>query len=734
MKSFFPKGTDRLRRGIALVPASILMVVVLLVLIVSTRWFMASSQNATEQSVHNVSEFYLKELSAQTGRQMQDNLDYRMQDLYAAVQMIPTSDPADEASLTESISSASDAYEFDFYALADENGTVYTKDGIYTDEPEFAFLSDIDFTRPNISVNRDSDAQNTILISVPIQDLQVLGSPLKGGVIGIRAAAISDRLSLQNDEDLIFSNVILKDGSYIVKTPHYHLEEMDNVFTALKTQAAFQKGSSVEQMQQNMQEGKSGILSYYLKGSLHYTYYAPAEETGWYLTTTIHYGTISTNIETVRATITKNSMIQLLLMLAVVSAVSFVYFWQRKRNEILRLEKVQAEENSRAKSLFLSNMSHDIRTPMNAIIGFTNLAIQYESAPDRGRIHDYLLKIRAAGTHLLGLINDVLDMSRIESGKMQIETAPCSLFAVLQDMDTILQGQIQEKGQTLQIDTSGIRNGTVCCDRLHFNQVLLNLLSNAVKFTPQGGKIRLQASQTDCSRSGYGRYEFRIRDNGIGMTPEFARKVFEPFERERSSTVSGIQGTGLGMAITKNLVDLMGGTIRVETRLHEGTEFIIQIEFAIREDGAQAGQIQPQEQAAEKPDFTGRRILLVEDNELNREIASEILSQYGLETETAENGAIAVEMLAHAQAGEFDLVLMDVQMPVMDGYTATRQIRAQKGSPYAGIPIIAMTANAFEEDKKDAVSCGMNGHIAKPIDVDVLLKILTAVLPADTSV
>ncbi len=729
MKSLFHKGTGSIRHRKTLVPVSMLMVVVLLVLIVSTSWFMGSSQNATERSVHNVSKFYLEELSAQTGRQMQDNLDYQIHSLKAATQALKQNDLADTASLQSYISSMSDVYGFNFYAIADESGMVYTKNQAFLGQSEFSFLSDENFTSPQISVNQTLGTQNVILIAVPIQGLQFLGKALTGGVIGIYTDTISDKLSLKNDENQIFSNVILKDGSYIVKTPHYHLDEMDNVFTALQTQANFQEGSSVQQMQKNISEGKSGILSYYLQGSQHYTYYAPAEETGWYLTTTIHYGTVSANIETVRTTITKNSMIQLLLMLAVVTAVSFVYFWQRQRNEILHLEKIQAEENSRAKSLFLSNMSHDIRTPMNAIIGFTNLAIQYDSDPDRSRIHDYLLKIRSAGAHLLRLINDVLDMSRIESGKMQIETAPCSLFSILQDIQDILQGQIQEKQQTLQFDTSGLQNGDVYCDMLHFNQVMLNLLGNAVKFTPQGGCIKVYALQNDCGKEGYGSYEFHIKDNGIGMTPEFAKKVFEPFERERSSTVSGIQGTGLGMAITKNLIGLMGGTICVETELHKGTEFIIQIEFKIWEGGA--GQETAQQQPdIEKPDFRGKRILLVEDNELNQEIACEILSQFGFITETAENGAAALAVLEHAKPGKFDLVLMDVQMPVMDGYTATRKIRALKGSPYADIAIIAMTANAFEEDKKDAIACGMDGHITKPIDVDMLLKVLSQILTA----
>ncbi len=728
MNESFQKGTGSMRQGKPYVLVSMLAVVVLLVLVLSTGWFMDSSQKATEASVHNVSEFYLEEISSQTGHQLQGGIQHQLQNLQTAIRAIQEADLTDQAALKDYISSTATYYEFDFFAIADKNGVLYTSDSTLHDSSQFDFLSDIDFSDPEISIDQSLGPQNMILIAVPIFDLQLQGTPLSDGIVGIRADSISNRLSFENDDNQIFSNVILDDGSYIVKTPHYHLDENDNLFDALDSQAKFQEGYSVHQMRENMLDGKSGILSYYLKGVLHYTYYAPTEENGWYLTTTIHYDTISTNIESVRAAITRNSMIQLLLVLAVVLGVMFVYLGQRRRNEALHFEKRKAEENSRAKSLFLSNMSHDIRTPMNAIIGFTNLAIQCEKDPDPKRMHEYLLKIRSASSHLLSLINDVLDMSRIESGKMQLEIVPCCLPEILSDLETIVQGQIQEKKQTLSIEALDLKDAYVCCDKLRLNQVLINLLGNAIKFTPEGGSIFVQIRQMSRAQNGYASYELRVRDNGIGMTPEFAKKVFEPFEREQTSTVNGIQGTGLGMAITKNLMDLMGGSIRVETEYQKGTEFIIDVDFKIPENmDPAADSLQPKEEGAEM-DFTGKHILLAEDNELNREIASEILQQYGFTLETAENGAAAVERLKNAAPGEFDLVLMDVQMPVMDGYTATRQIRALDDSPYKAIPIIAMTANAFEEDKREALACGMNGHIAKPFEVGELLQVLSGIL------
>ncbi len=373
-------------------------------------------------------------------------------------------------------------------------------------------------------------------------------------------------------------------------------------------------------------------------------------------------------------------------------------------------------------------MSHDIRTPMNAIIGFTDLAIRCEPEGDGGRMHDYLIKIRMASSHLLSLINDVLDMSRIESGKMHLDVSPCNLSDILHGINTIVQGQMQEKRQTLAVEAAGIKNENILCDRLRLNQVLLNLLGNAVKFTPEGGVISVSVSQRDSLREGYGSFEFRVKDTGIGMTPEFARKVFEPFERERTSTVSGIQGTGLGMAITKSIVDLMGGSIRVETALNQGTEFIIHVDFALLESAGSAQCQSGQNKKAIDLDFRGKKVLLVEDNELNREIATEILQQYGFEIQQAQDGAEAVEIIRNAQPGQYDLILMDVQMPVMDGYTATRHIRGLTGSVYSHIPIIAMTANAFEEDKKAALQSGMDGHIAKPVDIGELTRILCDIL------
>ena len=528
-------------------------------------------------------------------------------------------------------------------------------------------------------------------------------------------------------------------------------------------------------------------------------------------------------------------------------------------NQALSDAVAAAETANRAKSTFLSNMSHDIRTPMNAIIGFTTLAIS--NIDDKERVKDYLAKTLASSNHLLSLINDVLDMSRIESGKLHLEEVEVNLSDVLHDLKTIVSGQIYAKQLELYMDAMDVTDEDVYCDKTRLNQILLNLLSNAIKFTPAGGTVSVRVRQLAGQVRGCGQYEFRIKDNGIGMSPEFAKKIFEPFERERTSTVSRIQGTGLGMAITKNIVDMMGGTIEVQTAQGKGSEFIIRVPLRVQAEhrpvekiteleglkalvvdddfntcdsvtkmlvkvgmraewtlsGKEAvlrarqsiemsdvyhayiidwrlpdmngievtrqirslnddtpiiiltaydwSDIEVEAKAAgvtafcSKPmfisdlretlmsalgqkltdasqellpeknaDFKDRHILLVEDNELNREIAQEILREYGFRVDTAENGEVAVEKVSTAAPGSYDLVLMDVQMPVMDGYTATRQIRALDDPALAKIPILAMTANAFDEDRRNALESGMTGFLSKPIVIGDLVQELRKIL------
>ena len=392
-----------------------------------------------------------------------------------------------------------------------------------------------------------------------------------------------------------------------------------------------------------------------------------------------------------------------------------------QKNIALQLAVQRETKANLAKREFLFNMSHDIRTPMNAIIGFTALAQTH--IDDRGQVEDYLKKISVSSQHLLSLINDVLDMSRIESGKVTLEAKPVHLPELVHELRDIIQAVVSKKDLSLTLDTVGVENEDVIADPLRLEQILINVLANAVKFTPDGGQIGLWIVQKDTAPAGYADFEFHIKDNGIGMSEEFQKHIFEQFARERTSTVSKIQGTGLGMAITKSLVDMMGGRITVKSEQGKGSEFTISLRFPIGE--AKTGQTPP---AAKASAFTGKKLLVVEDNELNLEIASTLLKEAGFEVDTAENGKIAVEKVEAASADRYDLILMDIQMPEMDGYEATRRIRALPDAKKAALPIVAMTANAFEDDRKNALHAGMNGHIAKPLDIQKLFQVLSELL------
>ena len=526
---------------------------------------------------------------------------------------------------------------------------------------------------------------------------------------------------------------------------------------------------------------------------------------------------------------------------------------EMERNDLLEDALSQAKRANKAKSVFLSNMSHDIRTPMNAIVGFTALAISHMD--NREQVEEYLKKIKTSGDHLLSLINDVLDMSRIESGKIRLEEKLCSLPEILHGLCNILQADIRSKQLDLYIDAVDVRDEEIYCDKLRLNQVLLNLVGNSVKYTGAGGSVSIRITEKAGAPEGYANFEFCIKDTGIGMSEEFVAHIFEPFEREKNSTISKIQGTGLGMAITKNIVDMMNGSIEVKSELGVGSEFTVSFTFRLhsaekesqtipelkdyralvvdddfntcdsvsymlqqigmraewtlsgkeavlrtrqamsRGDGywayiidwlmpdmngvevarrirKEAGENTPiiiltdiedeareagvtafctkplflselrnclhtiinEEEEAGKPEEKEKvqtrtgRILLAEDVELNQEIAVTILEDAGFSVDVADNGQIAVDMLRQSEHGYYQVVLMDVQMPVMDGYEASREIRRLEDKELASIPILAMTANAFEEDKKQALRCGMNGHIAKPIDVTKLIDTLNEIL------
>lgn len=410
---------------------------------------------------------------------------------------------------------------------------------------------------------------------------------------------------------------------------------------------------------------------------------------------------------------------------------------KKTQNQLENKVEKETKENqfNRAETIFLNSISHDIRTPLNVIIGYTALASAHVN--EAQEVKRYLSKIQTASKHLLLLVNDVLDMSHIESGTLKLEHAPVYFPDVLEDLKSIVQTDISAKQLEFHVDTKNMVHKNVITDKLRLNQVLLNILENAVKYTRPGGKICFQIQELKGQESEFAKYEFRVKDTGIGMSEEFIEHIFEPFSREQTSTVSGIEGTGLGMAIVKKIVDRMGGTIAVKSRQGEGTEVRVILLFKVSSRVAECetkvfkktGQMKILSERGNSENLLkGKKILLAEDNELNREIAVELLKEEGFILDTAEDGTIAVEKMRTAKPGQYDLILMDIQMPIMDGYEATRQIRKLKNPETANIPIVAMTANAFEEDRQKALEAGMNEHVSKPIDMERLLEVVKKVL------
>lgn len=394
---------------------------------------------------------------------------------------------------------------------------------------------------------------------------------------------------------------------------------------------------------------------------------------------------------------------------------------QKEQKEILADALHNAEVASKAKSSFLFNISHDIQTPMNAIIGFVRLARDH--AEDKRQVLDYLTKVERASSHLRRLINDVLDMARLEKGDLELELAPCNIRTSVKETEQMFRGRMEEKGLNFDVKTDQIEHDYVVCDSLRMKQIALNLLSNALEYTQRGGSVIYEVRQTGVDSHGYVCMEMRIRDTGVGMSEEFQKHIFGVFEREKSATQSGVQGTGLGLAITRQLVELQGGTIEVHSEKGVGTEFVVRLKLeAASEEEVDAGN------AGENLLFHGKRLLVAEDNPLNQEVAATLLSEEGFQVECADDGLEALRMVSESAPGYYDLILMDIQMPRMDGYETAREIRSLADPDLAGIPIVALTANAFEEDKKEAFASGMDGHIAKPFDLDKVNAVLEEIL------
>ncbi len=807
----------------------------------------------SEKTINEVGEVYMTSMNERIAKHFETMVDLRLTQLDTLVETIPENETRDGEALRAWLEYSARARGFDSLAYYFDDGSF---EMIYGEQvrslnPE-PFLASMRAGERKVSVGLGEDDTRVAVMGVPF-DLVTQDKKNCIAVVGkLPIEYLSDTLSLGDRDTLVYSFVIRTDGSFVIRS---YDSVRDNYFDRIRALYEEVDGKRAEDIIAELQDAIANGRDYsslvMIEGERRQLYCAALPMSEWYLVTIMPYGALNEAVENLRNR-SLSAFIGGAFLILLVLLLVFLNYFRMSRAQMRELDeaRLEAENASRSKGEFLSNMSHDIRTPMNAIVGMT--AIAMANVSDTKRVQDCLKKIALSSRHLLGLINDVLDMSKIESGKMTLNIELVSLREAMESIINIVQPQIKEKEQKFNVFIYNICSENVRCDSVRLNQVLLNLLSNAIKFTPESGSIEISLHEEESPKgSEFVRILIGVKDTGIGMSEEFQEHIFDSFSREDSRRVQKTEGTGLGMAITKYIVDAMGGTIEVESRQGKGTRFQVTLDFERAEEqeetmhlpgitmlvvdddrqlcestveslesiGVSAEWALDGERAVEmvadrhekhadyqvilldwklpgmdgiktakelrrqlgedvpillisaydcseieaeareagisgflskplfrstlyyglKPyagasadtvvverksaDFSGKRILLAEDNELNWEIANELLSDLGLELEWAENGQLCVDMFRRSEVGYYDAVLMDIRMPVLDGYGAADEIRALE-RPDASLPIIAMTADAFSEDIQRCLEHGMNAHVAKPIDVKEIERIL----------
>ena len=820
----------------------------------------------SSQTISRVGTVYMSGMSEQISLHFETTIALRLSQVEALVHSTPPDSSRPIEEIRDELAYSAKARGFNYLALLTEEGYF---DMIYGEELHIIdpqpFLDSLNSDQMKVAVGTDSEGNRVMLLGVSVI------YPTKQGnctalVAGLPVDYLTETLSLNENDSMVYSFVIRQDGSFVIRTSDAFRDSYFNrVETLYEDVDGLTPQEYLEELQMAMAKNEDYSTEFRIYGELRHLYCTRLAYSEWYLLTFMPYGSLDQIIDDFSGRWLRLAFGSCFLILGAL-AVIFTRYFQMTRQQIQELNqarqiaekatqdaekaKKKAVEANQAKSEFLSNMSHDIRTPMNAVVGMT--AIATANIDNKAQVQECLKKISLSSKHLLGLINDVLDMSKIESGKMSLNIDQVSLREVIESIVSIVQPQLRAKRQHFDVFIHDISTESVLCDSVRLNQVLLNLLSNAIKFTPEGGTIHIALYEEASSKGqDFVRIHIQVRDTGVGMTPEFQKKIFEPFTREDSARVQRTEGTGLGMAITKYIVDTMGGTIQLTSAPGEGTEFhiVLDLEKALeqniemilpewnmlvvdddkqlcestvaslkdigihadwtldgesalkmilqkhnqhqdyhvilldwklpgmdgvetaREIRRQMGQdipiliisaydwsdiedkakeagingfiskplfkstlfyglktyvekeILPERPTEQQPDFQGMQLLLAEDNELNWEVAEELLKELNLNLEWAENGQLCVEKFAASPEGFYKAILMDIRMPVMNGYEATQAIRKLNRGD-AGVPIIAMTADAFSEDIKHCLDCGMNAHIAKPIDVREIARLL----------
>lgn len=812
----------------------------------------------SNDAVSDVGMLYMSEMNRQLQEKYTTVIELRLSQVEGIVKRTPPESVHYGEEMLEELAISASVRDFTYLGLYKKNGdceTIYGESLRIIDEKEF--LEGLDSEEIKISSAEDTSGERVLLLIQAAEYEMEDGSTSAALVAGIPMEYLNEALFLEEEGALIYSHVIRADGSYVIRNGDSFRGSYFERMQDLLMEFDGKKPEDYVQELKDAMAAKTDYTTLILESGIHgHIYCSSLSESDWYLITVMPYGPLDDAINKLGNQRTYTLLSYCLVILAVILAI-FILYYQMTQKQIRELNeaKLEADHANKAKSEFLSNMSHDIRTPMNGIVGMTAIAVN--NIDDKERVRDCLRKITLSSKHLLGLINDVLDMSKIESGKLTLNMDIISLRDAMESIVNIVQPQVKAKKQHFDIFIQKIQTENIYCDSVRLNQVLINLLSNAIKYTPERGRINIYLSQEESPLgSQYVRCHFRVKDNGIGMSEEFQKTIFDTFTREKVSQVDKTEGAGLGMAITKCIVDAMKGTIELQSKSGEGSEFHITLDLekateriedivlppwntlvvdnnedlchsaaaALKEIGINAecalsgreavemvkkhhdaqddyqlvlidwkmpemdglettrqirkhlgaevpiliisaydwSDIKDEAMEAgahgfiskplfksnlylglskfiedegavsvlkveEKKDFTGRKILLAEDNDLNWEIANEILSAAGFKLEHAENGKVCVEKFEASEEGTYDVILMDIRMPVMNGYEAAKAIRGLDRAD-ANLPIIAMTADAFSEDIQHSLECGMNAHISKPIDVKKLMDELAKYL------
>lgn len=679
---------------------------------------------SSDTTIDGVSGGFMEQMSAQIRLNFQSEIRLYRSELESVSLSAEIDEHATDAERRAVFVDEAERRGFRYVAILDGDDTsVLMGPELALDERE-AFVSDTLAGDDTVTAGLSDDGQTMIVLAEPL--LRADGSGERDGnrvlVAGVPLTKAVEALSLDVSATEVYTHIIRADGSFILNSNRdLHYDSYLELLRVNEGRPGVVYDITADRLKTIMDAGDSVFYVSNVNGEHYASYLAPLEGTSWFIVSVLPFRVLHDPIDSLAWNLFAAAAIGCAFILVVLAFVLTRYLkLLRTQMDALAEAREQADAASRAKSEFLSNMSHDIRTPMNAIVGMTKIA--RDDPSDEATVRRCLDTISTSSAHLLGLINDVLDMSRIESGRLEFSFEPARLTDIVRAAEGVIRPQADARGQRFEVDVHDIVCDTVLVDRTRLGQVLINLLSNAVKFTPDGGCVTLAVEQEDsgvaADAGALVRTRLTVRDTGIGMSEEFQRKVFDSFEREDRARVHKTEGTGLGMAIVKRIVDGMDGTIEVSSRVGEGTCFTVVLDLACAPDA------EAHEASAGEVSLDGLRVLLVEDNDINGEIACELLDDCGLEVTWVQDGRGAVDAFAASEPGAFAAILMDIRMPVMGGYDAARAIRALDRDDAARVPIIAMTADAFAEDIARARECGMDAHVAKPIDLDELLTTL----------